>query len=199
MRTLVRALALIVLAAALVCFNLPKPRPEAPEITYESDAPVGHAVGEQLPDFTLTCTDGADFTLSGHRGQVVLLNLWATWCTPCVNELPHFDRLQKAHPDDVAVLAIHSDLITDDVNAYLAGFDYGIAFAVDTSGDVIASVGGSTMLPQTVVLDPYGVVTYNQVGSVTYEMLEELVEEAGGGGARTPFAAAKILSHSRRH
>ena len=116
-----------------------------------------------------------------------------------MNELPHFDRLQKAHPDDVAVLAIHSDLITDDVNAYLAGFDYGIAFAVDTSGDVIASVGGSTMLSQTVVLDPYGVVTYNQVGSVTYEMLEELVEEAAGAGPRTPFAAAKILSHSRRH
>jgi glyoxylase I family protein len=53
-----------------------------------------------------------------------------------------------------------------------------LAFAVDEGGEVIASVGGSTMLPQTVVLDRTGVVTYNQVGSVTYEALEELVAAA---------------------
>ena len=49
---------------------------------------------------------------------------------------------------------------------------------MDGGGEVIASVGGSTMLPQTVVLDRTGVVTYNQVGSVTYEALEELVAAA---------------------
>ena len=175
--------ALAVLAAALVWFNLPPavsgtPAQADADQNYESDAPLGHEPGEQLPDFTLTQLDGADFTLSEHRGQVVVINLWATWCTPCVNELPHFDRLQRAYPEDVAVLAIHSDLITDDPAAYLSAFDYGIDFAVDESGAVIASVGGSTMLPQTVVLDRRGEVTYNQVGSVTYEALEELVQAA---------------------
>lgn len=164
--------ALLVLAGALIFFNLPS------SARYTSDAPVGSGVGEQLPDFTLPLMNGDTFTLSDYRGQVVVINLWATWCTPCVNELPHFDRLQAAHPEEVKVLAVHSDLITDDVAAYLAGFDYGIAFAVDESGEVIASVGGSTMLPQTVVLNPWGEVTYNQVGSVTYEALEELAENA---------------------
>ena len=174
------------LAGALAYFNSPSAsRPaaaagdvQAAPAVYASDAPLGHQVGEQLPDFTLTCLDGRVFSLSGHRGQVTVINLWATWCTPCVNELPHFDRLQAAHPEDVAVLAIHSDMITDDVAGYLAGFDYGIAFAVDETGDVIASVGGSAMLPQTAVLNPWGEVTYNQVGSVTYEALEELVAAA---------------------
>ena len=180
--------ALIALAGALVFFNLPSGErtiaqaadgPAAvPEAVYVSDAPLGHAMGEQLPDFTLPKLDGEDFVLSDHRGRVTVINLWATWCTPCVNELPHFDRLQREHPDDVAVLAIHSDLITDDVAGYLSAFDYGIGFAVDETGEVIASVGGSTMLPQTVVLDRCGVVTYNQVGSVTWEALEELVEAA---------------------
>ena len=114
--------------------------------------------------------------------RVTLINLWATWCTPCVNELPYFDRLQQAHPDDVKVLAIHSDLITDDPLAYLAGFDYQMSFAVDEGGQVIASVGGSTMLPQTVVLNAHGEVIYNRVGSVTYEALEELVEKAQSAG-----------------
>lgn len=178
--------ALLVLAAALIIFNLPAPSgtasadaSPADPARYDSDAPPGHDPGEQLPDFTLIQTDGSEFTLSRYRGRVVVINLWATWCTPCVNELPHFDRLQQAHPDDVKVLAIHSDLITDDPLAYLSGFDYGISFAVDEEGGVIASLGGSTMLPQTLVLNARGEVIYNQVGSVTYEALEELVEAAG--------------------
>ncbi len=185
-RAAVRSAALALLAAALVFFNLPSGSPVSPagEETpmadeYASSAPVGFHVGEQVPDFTLKCTDGTVFTLSEQRGRTVVLNLWATWCSPCVKELPHFDRLQRAHPGDVAVLAIHSDLVTDDVDAFLAGFDYGIGFAVDSGGEVIASLGGSAMLPQTVVLNPRGEVVYNQVGSVTYEALEELVALAG--------------------
>ena len=53
------------------------------------------------------------------------------------------------------------------------------AYLAENGGEVIAAMGGSTMLPQTVVLDRTGVVTYNQVGSVTYEALEELVAAAG--------------------
>ena len=180
------AAALLVLAAALILFNLPAASgpasaeaPAAGASRYASDAPLGHNVGEQLPDFTLIQTNGSDFTLSQSRGKVVVINLWATWCTPCVTELPCFDRLQQAHPGDVQVLAIHSDLITDDPLEYLADLDYNIAFAVDDQGGVITSLGGSTMLPQTVVLNPRGEVVYNQVGSVTYDALEELVSAAG--------------------
>ena len=181
-RGLSRALwgvAIVLLCGALVGFNWPDAAPvEAPVAEYVSDAALGHEVGEQLPPFEIEQTNGERFSLAEHRGQVVVINLWATWCTPCVGELPYFDALQKAHPEDVAVLAIHSDLITDDPIEYLSNFDYGFGFAVDEGGDIIASVGGSTMLPQTVVLDRYGVVTYNQVGSVTYEALEELVAAA---------------------
>ena len=184
-RSIAWAVALLALAVALVFFNLPDASgaataapDEAAVDAYESDAPAGFEVGERLPDFTLAQTDGGTFTLSENRGKVVVINLWATWCTPCVNELPHFDRLQREYPDDVTVLAIHSDLITDDPLAYLSRYDYGVAFAVDEEGAVIAGVGGSTMLPQTVVLDRRGVVTYNRVGSVTYEALEALAREA---------------------
>ena len=168
-RTL-RGLALAGLCAALFWFN----RPEAAPV----EASVGYEAGERLPAFTIEQTDGALFSLEECRGRVVVINLWATWYAPCVGELPNFDRLQAAHPDDVAVLAIHSSLITDDPVAYLADFDYGIAFAVDEDGAVIASLGGSTMLPQTAVLDRDGVVRYNKVGSLTYEALEELVSAA---------------------
>ena len=127
------------------------------------------------PDFTAPLYGGGTFTLSQDGlGKVTVINFWATWCTPCVAELPHFDQLAQNYGDQIQVLAIHSELITDDVDAYLAGFDYSIPFAQDPGG-LIESFGGSTMLPQTVVLDENGVIVYNQVGSVTYEVLESLV------------------------
>ena len=51
-------------------------------------------------------------------------------------------------------------------------------FGLDATGEIIASFNGSTMLPQTVVIDANGIITYNAVGSVTYEMLEKLIAEA---------------------
>ena len=173
MRKILAVLPWALLLCAMLIVNRPAPKP-----VYDTDAPIGHAVGQQAPDFTLTTVDNQPFTLRDHRGQATVLNLWATWCGPCVKELPYFDRLAREHADDVAVLAIHSDLITDDVMEYLSHYDYSMPFAVDETGEVIASLGGSTMLPQTIVLDRYGVVIYNQVGSMTYEALTELAEAA---------------------
>ena len=171
-------LALAVLAAALIGFNLPPAEQAEP----------GFQPGEELPDFTLTQTDGELFRLSDYRGKTVVLNLWATWCAPCIKELPAFDRLQREYPEEVKVLAIHSDLVTDDPEAFLREKQYGMAFAVDESGDVIAALGGSALLPQTAVLSPEGIVTYNQAGSVSYEKLLALAEDAAAGriSAQTP-------------
>lgn len=170
-----RIAALVALAAALVFFNLPGQEP-APD--YASDAPVGHEIGEQLPDFTADLIGGGTFRLSEHRGQVVFINLWATYCGPCVKELPHFDALVQARPD-VEVLAVHSSLVTDDVAAWLSDKGWALDFAVDTDDDaVFAAVGGSPLLPQTIVLNRQGEVTYNRAGSVTPEQLEQLLSQA---------------------
>ena len=173
MKKIISALPWIVLIGVMLIVNRPTPQP-----VYDTDAPVGSAVGQQAPDFTLTTMEGEPFHLYDHRGQVTVIYLWATWCGPCVKELPHFDRLAREHGDHVAVLAIHSDLITDDVGEYLSHYDYSMPFAIDETGQVIASLGGSQMLPQTLVIDPYGVVIYNQVGSMTYEALIDLVSAA---------------------
>ena len=105
----------------------------------------------------------------------MILNIWATWCGPCVNELPYFDQIYSEYQDTAAVLAIHSDLITDDVSEFLSNFDFSLPIAVDETGDIVQLLGATTMLPQTVVIDKNGIVTYNSVGSVTYEKLEEFI------------------------
>ncbi len=140
-----------------------------------SGAPVGSEVGMQCPDFTVPLYGGGEFHLSETRGKVVVLNFWATWCSPCCAELPYFEQLWENYPDDVALVAIHSSLVTDDVPSYIEEMGYEIPFALDETGAVIASLGGSTMLPQTVVLDREGTIVYNRIGSVTYEDLEQWV------------------------
>jgi len=155
------------------------PAESDPAAAFRSDAPVGCEVGQQLEDFTAECLDGSVFRLAENRGKVVFINLWATWCTPCIQELPHFDALYREHGDDIAVLAVHSQFVTEDPAAYLAGKGFGISFAVDSSdGRLFGIVNGSATLPQTVVLNRKGEVIYNQVRSVTPEQLNALYEEA---------------------
>ena len=156
--------------------------PDGPEAsaadTFESDAPIGHEVGQQLADFTLQCYDGSTFHLADLRGKIVFINLWATYCTPCIHELPYFSDLYTAHSDDLAMVAVHSSLVTMDPEAFLEDKGFAMPFATDTDDTVNAIVGGTGTLPQTIVLNRKGEVVYNRIGSVTPEELAALYEEA---------------------
>ena len=178
-------LALAGLCFALLWFNVLDPAVRAEkgagvEIP-ASGAPAGYEVGGELEDFTLLCLDGTSFHLADTRGKVVFINLWATYCTPCVQELPYFDALYRAHEGEIAVLAVHSSIVTDDPAAFLADKDWRISFALDAKDDRLwGIVNGSSTLPQTIVLDRNGTVIYNQKGSVTPEMLDALYAQASG-------------------
>ncbi len=178
--------ALGVMCFALIWFNFLDPAvKKTQQLRTETAASqtvnVGFEVGQQLEDFTITCLDGSEFRLSDTHGKVTFLNLWATYCTPCVRELPHFDALYREHGDDIAILAVHSSIVTDDPAEYLAGKGWSLPFAVDTEDDMIWKiVNGSSTLPQTIVLDRSGVVIYNQKGSVTPDVLAALYEQASG-------------------
>lgn len=182
------ALLIVMLCGVLVYLNIIEPARNkassantAPGTGIEESAPTGSGVGQQLQDFTIRTTDGEEFHLEAERGHTVIINLWATWCAPCVKELPYFDRLQEEHPE-VTILAIHSPEITEDVNAYLQNASWdNLRFAADENGEVWPLVNGGDVLPQTIVLDAEGEVTYNMAGSVTYEKLEHLLSEAEKG------------------
>lgn len=183
-RSIAWTVAIAVLTGALIYFNRSETDAPIPEtrlsIVAEDSIPVGKDVGMRAPDFTVPLygIDDGCFTLSEHRGKTVVVNIWATWCTPCCEELPYFDALWQEHRENVEVIAIHSSLVTDDVEAYLSKFRYQMPFALDETGEVVQLFGGSTMLPQTIVISADGRITYNAVGSVTYEELEALIESS---------------------
>lgn len=154
---------------------------ENTEDTATDPAPeIGSKIGMTAPDFTVPLYSGGEFTLSQHRGKIVVVNFWATWCTPCCAELPYFNSMYETFGDSVSVVAIHSDLVTDDVAAYLAGYDYTLPFALDETGEAGKLLGVSTMLPHTIIIDANGVIVYNAAGSLNYEELQALVAQAKG-------------------
>ena len=171
-KILVRCAALVLLAVVAAAVNLPG----SPLYGGSSGtaAVSGSSVGEILPDFSVTCLDGSVFALSEQSGKTVVVNLWATWCAPCVKELPHFDRLLREHGDDTAVLAVHCAPVTEDVEAWLGGYDYAFPVALADSRVLTDLFGGGDVLPRTVVVSPDGTVLYNAAGSVDYELLLRL-------------------------
>ena len=98
MTVILRALKIILLCAGVAGL--------APGCTGES----GPVVGELAPDFVLPRLDGTVQKLSNHRGKVVMVNLWATWCTPCLREIPDLLALEAELPaSDFRLLAISMD------------------------------------------------------------------------------------------
>ena len=104
-----RSLSAIILAAAL--WNILPAASMAADIPRPpSDAFVMAEVTAIAPDTPFALPDGTPATLADWRGKVVVLNFWATWCAPCVKELPSLDRLAAALPaDSHAVLVVSTD------------------------------------------------------------------------------------------
>lgn len=180
-KTAVRVLMITLLVFALIWFNFldPAVRAEKTDTVYSSDAKTGYEIGDRLADFTVECIDGSTFHLYDNHGKVTIINLWATYCGPCVKELPYFQALKKNHTDDLEIIAIHANLTTEDVGSFVEEHGFKLHFAVDDEDETLFGiVNGSSALPQTIVLNRKGEVIYNRVGSVSPELLEQLYEQA---------------------
>ena len=147
--------------------------------TLTGSGKIGTEVGDILPDFETELLGGGEFHLADHRGQVVILNMWATTCAPCIEELPYFEQLKEAQPD-VEILALHNRMGAKKAEEFLAdkGWDH-LDFALDTKEKgLYALLGASDAMPSTIVLNKNGEITYYVQAPLTYEQLEALVKQA---------------------
>jgi peroxiredoxin len=150
--------------------------------------PIGRAAGALAPDFTLTLLDGEKLQLSELRGDVVVLNFWASWCAPCRQEMPvlqaYWDRTRGDGENTTIVgVGVRTDHDEDARNIVAeGGFTYPIGRDTDTDqpgiGPVEAAFGVPAAYPTTIVIRGDGVVDGFHVGPVTQEMLAWMVSEA---------------------
>lgn len=116
--------------------------------------------GFAAPDFTLELLQGGEVTLSELRGQVVILNLWASWCPPCRAEMPALQRVYEAnHERGLEVLAVHTTYQDSEAAAQDFVQEYALTFPVplDRAGE-ISRLYQLRALPTTFFIDRQGVI-----------------------------------------
>ena len=138
-------------------------------------------VGQPLPDFTLEMPSGELVSLSDFRGQVVVLNFWATWCTPCRKEMPEFQALWEEHEaqGDLMLLAVNVQESAGSVSAFVDEFGLTFPVALDANGDVLDEYG-LPGLPGTFFIDAAGVLQARVLGPLSADRLREGGESAAG-------------------
>jgi thiol-disulfide isomerase/thioredoxin len=109
-------------------------------------------------DFEITALGGDTFRLAKHRGQVVFLNFWATWCKPCIEEMPAIERLWRRYANGpFVVLAVCEDPNSGRVGPFLAEHRIALPVGLDPAGDLAKSFGVRS-LPTTVIIDRDGYI-----------------------------------------
>ncbi len=132
--------------------------------------------GQPPPDFSVPTANG-DQPLSELRGRPVVINFWATWCPPCTNELPYFARLRSTYGDRIRLVTIDWNEPQGVAQAYLKAHGFDLPVIEDRQSKIYAAYSLSEV-PDTVVLDPEGVVTYVTLGGLSWNELRTAVERA---------------------
>ena len=159
--------ALLALVLALVLALGLAALPASAEVS--AATPYSHR-GEALPDFTVATIDGGSFTLSEalKEKDMVLINLWATWCPPCEMEFPFMEEAYELYQDKVAVVALSIE--PEDTDAKLAEYAeaHGMTFPVGSaSGTNLGPTFATLGIPTSLIVDRFGNIGYIEIGAQT--------------------------------
>lgn len=134
----------------------------------------------QMPDFEMTFLDGETLSFEEYRGKKVLLNFWATWCGPCVGEMPAFQKLADEYPGELVILAVNCSEDQGTVQKFVQRKGYTFPVILDTDGAIQAMFGGITSIPLTVIIDEEGYIVTASKGATDADTMYEVYKEALG-------------------
>lgn len=140
---------------------------QAPTATAPATTTTGVEVGATMPEYTATLLDGAPYDLAKERGQVVLLNLWATWCAPCRSEMPDLQALHnKYSARGFKVVGVSIDQGgAETVKPFIAEEKITYPIVVDPD-ERMAAILNTSVLPVTLLLDRNGKILWKRPGQI---------------------------------
>lgn len=143
-----KLLVLLVTAICLTCLSL-------------SAMAAAITLGDTMPGFTVETINGEPFTLSKalEEKDLVMINVWASWCGPCMNEFPHLQEAYEKYQDRVEILALSCES-SDDAQKIQSVIDkYGLTFPVGSDTIGVAYAFGVTSIPTSILVDRYGTIS----------------------------------------
>ena len=173
----------LVLCLAGCASKASEEEPEPEQETEESDdggiqeTPGGLSVGDKAPDVTVQLNNGTSFVLSDHEKEVTLFNFWATWCGPCVGEMPAFEKLYEGYAEDVNFVIVNIQEDRETVDAFIQENEYTFPVGYDEEGEVFASYP-SDGIPYTVIVGRDGRVAKIFLGADSADIQYKTYKEA---------------------
>lgn len=178
----VRFVALLLAGLLAACSRAPDPAPQATAPTAKRK-PASAAVQPpqvERPSLRVTTLDGASYDLAQQRGKWVIVNYWATWCGPCIKEMPELSAL-AAMRQHIAVIGLaYEETTPEALRAFLAKRPVAYPIAPIDVYDPPKDFGAPRGLPTTWLIAPDGTTKRKYTGPVTARMLEDDIAAFGG-------------------
>jgi len=135
-------------------------------------------INSPAPDFTLRSLNGENININDLKGKVVIINFWATWCSPCRLEMPVFQNKFDEFSEELLILAVNSQDTAEDAQFFMDELNLSFDVLLDTSGEVHKKyqVRG---FPTTYVVDNDGIIRKQHVGTITEDQLDEYLSIIG--------------------
>ena len=118
-------------------------------------------------DWAVKSLDGQDFKMADAKGKVVFLNFWATWCPPCVAEMPSIQRLHEKLKDEEVVFLCISNEEASKVSRFVR--EKGFTFPIYTMHGALPAIYKTRGIPATFILSPNGKIAFKHIGSANWD------------------------------
>ena len=146
-------------------------------------AAAGDAQGEEhVPQLRIGTIDGATFDLAATRGKWVVVNYWATWCSPCIKEMPDLRAFAESREDVLLIGLAYEDITVEDMRAFLAERPAGYPIAIVDVYDPPADFPAPRGLPMTWLIAPDGHIAKRFLGPVTGRDLGQAIQAHAPAG-----------------
>ncbi len=157
--------------------------PVVPDAT-APDATSSQATAE-IPVLKVETVDGSTYELAAHRGKWVVVNFWATWCAPCIKEMPELSALDKQRDDIEVVGLAYEEIEPQAMREFLKARPVGYPIAILDVYDPPKDFATPRGLPMTYLIAPEGKIAKQFLGPVTAKEIEAVVASAGSPKAGT--------------
>jgi len=137
---------------------------------------LGSAASATPIELSVATLDGKTFNVAEHRGQWIVVNFWATWCGPCIKEMPELDELDRAREDVIVLGLAFEDTTPDDLRKFLG--QHAVSYPI-AAVDVYAPPAAFSVpkgLPTTHLIAPDGSLRESFIGPVTRADLEKMID-----------------------
>lgn len=133
------------------------------------------AAASDTPTLDLALIDGTPWSLAEQRGQWVVVNYWATWCTPCIKEMPELQALHDERDDVLVIGLAYEESEVEDIRKFLEVRKVSFPIAQVDVFAPPADFDTPRGLPMTYLIDPNGSVAEKYLGPITREELEQAI------------------------